>query len=343
LTQGFVAALPLAAAAAILFAMRFIVGLASAPSVPAGARIIANWFPTRERGMATAIANASQYFSLVVFAPLMGWLVHELSWPWVFYAMGGLGLCVALAFPFVVHSPLRHPRINAAERTAIEDGGALVHIEQRATVSHFTWNNLRQILANRMLLGVYLGQYCVGVLTYFFVTWFPIYLVQSRGFTVLEAGMMTAVPALCGFAGGVLGGLVSDFILRRTGSLTRARKWPVLAGMLLVLLIGACDFTTSSVLIIAFMSLAFFGKGFAALGWTVISDTSPKELVGVTGGVFNTVSNLPGIVTPIVIGHLVARLGSFDWALAFVAVHGLIAIFAYFVIVPRIERIELAG
>jgi ACS family glucarate transporter-like MFS transporter len=341
LTQGWVGLLPFSVAVSAMFAMRFIVGLASAPSVPAGARIIASWFPARERGMATAVANASQYFSLVAFAPLMGWLVQALSWPWVFYAMGALGLGVALVFPLVVRSPVRHPRINQAERREIEDGGALVHIEQRATVSHFTLSNLRQIIVNRMLLGVYLGQYCVGVLTYFFVTWFPIYLVQHTGFSVLQAGVITAVPALCGFAGGILGGITSDAILRRTGSLTRARKWPVLAGMLLVLLIAACDFTTSPGLIILFMSLAFFGKGFAALGWTVISDVSPRQLVGVTGGVFNTVSNVPGIVTPIAIGYIVARLGSFDWALAFVAVHGLIAIFAYFVIVPQIVRVEL--
>lgn len=341
LAQGWTAALPLSAAAAALFGMRFIVGLASAPSVPGGARIIASWFPARERGMAMAIANASQYFSLVAFAPLMGWLVLVLSWPWVFYVMGTLGLCVALIFPVIVRSPLRHPLANDAERAAIEQGGALVHIEQRSTVSHFTWHNLRRIIANRMLMGVYLGQYCVGVLTYFFVTWFPIYLVQQRGMSVLAAGFVTAVPALCGFAGGILGGLASDAILRRSGSLTHARKWPVLAGMLLALLVVACDFTDSRVLVVIFMSLAFFGKGFAALGWTVISDTSPRELVGVTGGVFNTVGNLSGIITPIVIGYIFARLGSFDWALAFVAAHGLIAIFAYFVIVPGIARIEL--
>jgi ACS family glucarate transporter-like MFS transporter len=165
--------------------------------------------------------------------------------------------------------------------------------------------------------------------------------VQQRGLSVLAAGFMTAIPALCGFAGGILGGLASDVLLRRTGSLTQARKWPVLIGMLLALLIVACNFTQSRTLVIVFMSLAFFGKSFAALGWTVISDTSPKELVGVTGGVFNTVGNLSGIITPIVIGHIFARLGSFDWALAFVAVHGLIAIFAYFVIVPDIARVEL--
>jgi ACS family glucarate transporter-like MFS transporter len=342
LVQGWAGLFSGLSAAILLFVMRFLEGIASAPSVPANARIAASWFPASERGLATAIFNASQYFSLVAFAPLMGWLVHRYGWPWVFFVMGGLGLAAAAVLPFVVRSPLQSPLINVAELAYIERGGALVHIERRSTVTHFTWQNVRQLIVNRMLLGVYLGQYCVGVLTYFFVTWFPIYLVQQRGLSILKAGLMTAVPAICGFAGGISGGVLSDAILRRTGSLTAARKAPVLIGMTMAALIVACNFTTSQAAVIVLMSIAFFGKGLAALGWTVISDVSPKELVGVTGGVFNTVSNVPGIVTPIVIGYTVARLGSFDWALAFVAAHCLIAIFAYFVVVQKIERLELA-
>lgn len=341
LIQGFVGLLPVGSAVLALFAMRFIVGLAAAPGVPANARITANWFPTAERGLATAIFNSSQYFSLVVFAPLMGWLVHAFSWPWVFYVMGGLGLAAAIAFPFVVKGPLSHPLVNKAESDYIERGGALVHIENGGGAAAFTWHNVRQIIANRMLLGVYLGQYCVGVLTYFFVTWFPIYLVQQRGMSILQAGFVTAIPAICGFAGGISGGVISDMILHRTGSLTAARKTPILIGMLLATLIVACNYTSSQFLVILFMSVAFFGKGLAALGWTVISDTSPKELVGVTGGVFNTVSNLPGIVTPIVIGYIVATLGSFDWALVFVGAHCVVMIVAYFAVVPKIQRLEL--
>jgi len=342
LVQGWAGLFSGLTAAVLLFVMRFAEGVASAPSIPANARIAASWFPASERGLATAIFNASQYFSLVAFAPLMGWLVHRFGWPWVFYVMGGLGLAAAAVLPFVVRSPLKSPLINEAELSYIERGGALVHIEGRSAVTHFTWQNVRQLIVNRMLLGVYLGQYCVGALTYFFVTWLPIYLVEQRGLSILNAGLLTAVPAICGFAGGISGGVLSDAILRRTGSLTIARKAPVLIGMAMAALIVACNFTASQTAVIVLMSIAFFGKGLAALGWTVISDVSPKELVGVTGGVFNTVSNIPGIVTPIVIGYIVARLGSFDWALVFVAAHCLIAVFAYFVVVQSIERIELA-
>ena len=343
LVQGFAGMWHGAMAVTALFAMRFAVGLASAPAVPANARIVANWFPSYERGTATAIFNSTQYFALVAFAPLMGWLVHTFSWPSVFYVMGGLGLVAAVFFARLVQSPKTHPLINSGEFEVIRAGGALVDIEDKSLRggANFTWHNVRQVLANRMLIGIYLGQYCVNVLTYFFTTWFPIYLIQQRHMSILQAGIYTAIPAICGFVGGVLGGVISDYLVKRTGSLTYGRKAPILVGMLLATLIIACNYVDSQAMVILFMSIAFFGKGVASLGWAVVSDVSPKELVGVTGGIFNMAGNTAGIVTPIVIGYIVAELGSFDWALVFVGAHCILTILAFFLIVQKIERIQL--
>jgi ACS family glucarate transporter-like MFS transporter len=146
---------------------------------------------------------------------------------------------------------------------------------------------------------------------------------------------------LFGFTGGVLGGLFSDYLLRKTGSATIARKTPLLIGMALACSIVACNFVDTEWMIISFMALAFFGKGMGSLGWAIISDTSPKEFVGVTGGIFNTCGNTAGIVTPIVIGYLVGASGNFDNALMFVGAHCVLVIVAYFFIVGRIERLEL--
>src|ERR1700744_4184113 len=102
-----------------------------------------------------------------------------------------------------------------------------------------------------------------------------------------------------------------------------------------------CTSTNSQSLMLVFMCCAFFGKGFAALGWAVISDTSPRQLVGVTGGIFNMAGTLAGIVTPIVIGYIIDRTHSYSLGLVFVGVHCLITILAYFLIVQKIERLEL--
>jgi ACS family glucarate transporter-like MFS transporter len=330
-------------AATLLFAMRFAVGLGESPSFPANARIVAAWFPGSERGTASAIFNSAQYFSLVAFAPLMGWLAHVFGWRSVFWVMGAIGVVAALALAKLIHSPLTHPSVNKAEIDYIEAGGGLVRMEEKnaANGAAFNWPNVKQVLTNRMLLGVYLGQYCINVLTYFFVTWFPIYLVKERGLSILQAGFTAALPALCGFAGGILGGMISDGLLKKTGNLDIARKTPLLLGMVLATCIILCNFVEQEWLVIVIMAAAFFGKGVASLGWAVVADTSPKEMAGVTGGIFNTFGNVAGIVTPIVIGYIVKATGSFDGALIFVGVHCVICILAYFLIVGKIQRLEL--
>jgi ACS family glucarate transporter-like MFS transporter len=340
--QGFVGWFPIISAVATLFVLRFLVGLAEAPSFPGNARLVAAWFPGPERGTASAIFNSAQYFSLVAFAPLMGWLAHSFGWRSVFWAMGLLGILAALVFLRYIHSPVRHPAINQAELDHIEAGGGLVRMEEaKAGPRTFTWPNVRRLLANRMMLGIYLGQYCINVLTYFFVTWFPIYLVKERGLNIMEAGFAAAAPAMCGFVGGLVGGFASDAILKRTGNLDLARKGPLVAGMLLATAIIACVWVEAEWLVIVLMAVAFFGKGVASLGWAVMADVAPKQLAGLSGGVFNMFGNIAGIVTPIVVGFIVGATGSFDWALVFVGAHCLLTIFAFLVIVGPIRRLEL--
>lgn len=347
LMQGLTAGLIGLTAVVVLFALRFLVGLAEAPSFPGNARIVAAWFPKSERGTASAIFNSAQYFSLVAFAPLMGWIAHTFAWRWVFVVMGAFGLVAAFVFVRFLHSPSRHPKVNQAELDYIEAGGGLVHMDEtlapdvEKAPSLFTWANVKQLLTSRMMLGIYLAQYCINVLTYFFATWFPIYLVKERGLNIMEAGFAAVAPALCGFVGGVLGGYISDQLLKRTGSTTFARKAPILVGMLLASLIITCVYIEQEWLVVVVMAVSFFGKGVASLGWAVVSDTAPRSLAGVTGGVFNTFGNIAGIVTPIVIGYIVQGTGSFDGALIFVGAHCALTIVAYFLIVGKIERLEL--
>jgi ACS family glucarate transporter-like MFS transporter len=115
----------------------------------------------------------------------------------------------------------------------------------------------------------------------------------------------------------------------------------LIAGMLLSVTMIACNYTNVQALAMFLMSLAFFGNGFGALGRTVIADASPKELIGLNGGLFNLFGNMAGITMPIVIGYLVKKTGSFNDALIFVGVTVLESIFSYVVIVGEIKRLEL--
>jgi len=342
---GFAGFLPATAAFAAIFGLRLLSGLAQSPVFPGNGRIVASWFPTAERGRASAIFNSSQYFSLVLFAPLLGEITDKWGWKACFWCMGAAGLALGWVWQRTIHGVKGHPRINQAEAEHIEQGGGLTSIDVGAggkqETPRLTLAAVRVLLSNRMLVGIYIGQYCITTLTWFFLTWFPVYLSTARHLSIVKTGVLSAVPALCGMVGGISGGVVSDKLLRAGYSLSFARKAPIVAGMLLSVAMIGCNYTNAQGLVMVLMSLAFFGKGFGALGWTVIADTSPKALIGINGGLFNLFGNVAGITTPIFIGYIVKRTGSFHDALIFVAGMALLAIVAYVWIVGDIERLQL--
>lgn len=342
--QGFVDMVPLAYAGISMFIMRFMLGFSEAPSFPANARIVAAWFPTKERGTASAIFNSAQYFSLALFSPLLGWLTFAWGWEHVFTVMGGIGFVLTFLWVKFIHNPTDHPRMSKEELDYITKGGAVVDMDHKkpgAVVEGPKLHYIKQLLTNRMMLGVFFGQYFINTITWFFLTWFPIYLVQDKGMSILKVGMVASIPALCGFAGGVLGGVFSDSLIKRGYSLTVARKIPIVLGMLLASTIILCNYTDSTALVVTLMAFAFFGKGFGALGWPVIADTAPKEMVGLCGAVFNVFGNVASIVTPLVIGYLVSELHSFNAALIFVGCSALMAMVCYLFVVGDIKRMEL--
>lgn len=330
----------------MLFTFRFLMGFAEAPSFPGNSRITAAWFPAKERATAVSIFNSAQYFATVIFAPIMGWLTYEYGWQSVFFFMGGLGIVISLVTLIIIRNPKDHPWANEEEVQYIAEGGGLVDMDQQKDSSGKKLqgpklNFLAQLITNRMLLGVYLGQYCINCLTFFFITWFPIYLATERGMNIKEVGFAAAIPAICGFVGGISGGVFSDFLMRKTGSLSIARKTPIVLGMLFSMTMIFCNYVDSIALVILFMSMAFFGKGVGALGWAVMADTAPKEISGLAGGLFNMFGNASSIISPIIIGYIVAWTGRFEWALVFVAAHAFIAAFSYLVLVGPIKRMEL--
>ncbi|GJI94244.1 MFS transporter [Duganella caerulea] len=333
------------AAVVLLFVLRLLVGAAEAPSFPGNSRIASSWFPTHERGLAAAVFNSAQYFATVLFAPIMGWLVHSYGWQSVFFVMGALGIFMAFVWLKTIYGPKDHPGISASELQYIQQGGALVDLESGAHAAQPAQVNtmacIKELLCSRMLLGVYIGQYCITTLTYFFLTWFPVYLVQERHMTILKAGFVASLPAIAGFLGGVSGGWLSDRLNKAGYSLSVSRKLPIVIGMVLSMSMIACNYIETDMLVVAIMSLAFFGKGIGALGWAVVSDTSPKEAGGLSGALFNTFGNTAGITTPIVIGYIVQNTGSFSGALVFVGANAAMAIFSYLFIVGDIKRVSL--
>ncbi|EIK96161.1 glucarate transporter [Pseudomonas sp. M47T1] len=339
---GSVALMPVGVAFFAIFALRFLVGVAEAPCFPANSKIVSLWFPTAERGTATSIFNASQYFAAVVFTPLLAWISTRWGWPWIFYVMGAAGVAIGVVFMARIKAPVEHPALSRAELEVMRQGGASLREHAAAPGKpqgwHDTWASARALLGQRMFLGIYLAQFCISTLTFFFLTWFPVYLVQQRGLSILNAGLLAAIPAIFGFIGGISGGLVSDWMLRKGLSLTLARKLPIFVGMALSMSMMVCNYVHTDALVVVFMALAFFGKGMGALGWAIIADVSPKRSAGMNGAIFNTFGSIAGIVTPVVIGYMVQAMGSFNGALIYVALNAAGAFVSYLFIVGPLRR-----
>jgi ACS family glucarate transporter-like MFS transporter len=335
--QGFVGYFSFAFA--ILFVLRFLMGIAESPAFPANSRLTVMWFPTSERGIATSVYQSAQYFALAVFTPLMTWTVHMWGWHYIFFWTGAIGVIIAFYWLKYVREPKNHKRVNQAELDYIQVGGGLADLGDSKT--QIKWSDVRMLIRNRMMFGVYLGQFCLTTITWFFLTWFPTYLIEAKGMSILQVGLVAAIPAIAGCVGGMLGGVWTDWLLKRGHSLTVARKTPIILGLLFSSSIIMANYVSSEIVVIAVMSLAFFAKGIGNLGWCIIGDTSPKEMMGISGGIFNFCGNVASIVTPLAIGYILKATSSFDGALLYVGLVGFIGAMSYLLIVGEIKRLEL--
>jgi ACS family D-galactonate transporter-like MFS transporter len=323
-----------------LIATRIGVGVFEAPCFPANSRVLATWFPQRERARANAVYSFGQYVGLGFLSVPLFWITQRFGWRGLFIVVGMFGMAFGLVWWLLYRNPTESATVNRAELDYIEAGGGG---EYTGEPVRFKWSHIRLLLSQRQIVGASIGQFGGNSTQVFFVTWFPTYLVTARGMTFIQAGFMTSLPYIGASIGVILGGWISDAILKRTGSANLARKLPIVSGMLLASTIVAANYVPvgNNAAVILVMSIAFFGQGMTNLGWTVVSDVAPKKLIGLTGGIFNLSANLAGIVTPLVIGVAFQLTGSFVGPLLYVGVVALIGAFSYSVILGDIHRLDV--
>jgi ACS family D-galactonate transporter-like MFS transporter len=156
----------------------------------------------------------------------------------------------------------------------------------------------------------------------------------------IKIGIYASIPYIAGFFGILFAGCLTDWLLART-SLNVARKLPVIAGLLLASTIISVNYVSNNQLVLAILSVAFFGQAMSSSGWAVLSEVAPKGLLGLVGGIFSFFANLSGIVVPIVIGFIVQATGSFVGALAFIGIVAAIGAIAWIFIIGDIRRLDI--
>ena len=170
----------------VLVILRLMMGAIEAPAFPANSRLSVQWFPNKERGFVTSVYQAAQYISLGIITPLMTIILHNLSWHYVFYYIGAIGVVLGIFWLVKVRDPSHHPKINQQELDYIRDGGGEPELGTKKTQQKLTLAQIKSVCVNRMMIGVYIGQFCVTSITWFFLTWFPTYLYQAKGMSILK-------------------------------------------------------------------------------------------------------------------------------------------------------------
>ncbi len=324
-----------------LIFFRLGVGASEVPSYPMNNRIITTWLPEKERATAVGVYISGQYVGLAFLAPVLVWLQSEFGWRFMFILTGGIGVLWAIGFWILYKEPLKS-RANEAEIDYIREGGGRPEWVKKDNARETKAGDVvpfSRLLKSRKLWGLviaHMGETCAN---WFFLTWFPIYLVKYRHIEFIKVGFMATLPFAAAWCGVLLSGYLSDKLLQKGFSLTFARKAPIITGLLLATSITGANYAETPALIVFFMSVAFFGSGLAAISWSVVSSIAPVNLTGITGGIFNFVGTSMGILVPILIGFLVSD-GNFAPALVFVGGMALLSIFSWIFIMGKIERVK---
>jgi len=326
-----------------LLGLRLALGVAETPAFPANNALVSRWFPTKERGFATGAYTAGEYVGLAIAAPLLAWMAVTYGWHSVFYLTGGLGIVFALVWLlFIRDSPQSDKRVSRSEIALIESGGGAVKAAHSEGGEHAKFSDIPKLLRHKRMVGALIGQFANTSTLFFFLTWFPTYLVEQKHFTLLKAGIMVTIPYLVALVGTLAAGSWSDWMLRRGVATTIARKTPIISGLILSMIVIFDNFVNNPALVIMFFSIAFFAQGMAsATVWALLSDIAPAKQLGLTGGLFNFFANAGGALSPLVIGFIVGATGSFAYGLVYIAVIAGIGALSYIFLVDRVERIVL--
>jgi MFS family permease len=314
---------------ASLVALRWLFGMGEAGVLPSLTRAFGRWLPARERGRAFGLTIMAAALGGALTQPLVVALLERFTWRQAFPIFGAVGVVWAAAwFAWFRDDPRRHRGVNAAELAAIAgDAGA----DDAPAHPRVPW----RALGGRSLLALYAMYFGAIYGWYFYLTWLPTYLLRARGFDLKAVGWLAALPLLSIAAGSLVGGALSDVLVRRFGSRAGLRL-PGLVGLPLAAVAILAAIAAREPHHAAWFLAA--AAGLAALGvapaWSVCLAIGGRH-AGVVSGAMNTFGNLGGVASPIAVGLALEWWGSFDTPLYSVAILYAFAALCWLAIDPR--------
>ena len=314
----------------ILMVLRFLMGAAQAPFYPVtGGGTTCNWFPVNGWALPNGLSNTGLTLGAAATGPLIVWLIQWGGWRASFLLTAPLGFLIAAIWWWYARDrPSEHPRVSESELVLINAGRSA---DQTCEIRPGAW---KQVIRHREVMLLTVSYFSSNYVFYFFFNWLFIYLVDSRGFKILEGGFYAAAPWITGAVGATAGGILADAWSKRWG-IRRGTRTAAVAGLLVsAVLIVAAAMARDPVTAVVFLSLCLAGQQFAegAFWAATISASGPHASAGC--GVLNTGGNVVGGIGALMVPLTVKYLG-WPIALATGSVFAIVAALLWFFIKPE--------
>jgi len=324
--------LPLIPATVLGFsAARFALGLAEGGNFPAAVKTVSEWFPKKERALATGVFNAGSNVGALAAPLLVPWLTLAFGWPTAFLATGALGLAWLVAWWVYYESPEKHPRLSPRE---------LAHIRSDPPdpVVRIPWVTL---LRYRQTWAFVVGMFLVAPIWWFYLFWIPDFLNKRHGLDLLHLGPPLVVIYLMTDVGSIGGGWLSSWLLKRGWTVNAARKTAMLVCALCVVPVFAASSVSSLWVATILVGLAASAhQGFAANLYTLVSDTAPRQVVSSIVGIGGMAGAVGGMFVAKLAGYILEWTGEYRVLFAIAAGAYLVSLLVIHLLNPRLEPME---
>jgi ACS family hexuronate transporter-like MFS transporter len=311
---------------------RFVLGIGEAGNFPAAIKTVAEWFPRKERALATGIFNAGTNVGAIVTPAIVPFIAVRFGWEWAFIGTGVAGLAWLVIWQLMYQPPDDHPHVTAAEV-------AYIRSDPPETTTRVPWLTL---IPHRQTWAFAIGKLMTDPIWWLYLFWMPDFFSRNYGLSLLELGPPIIVIYLVADIGSVGGGWLSSSLIRRGWSVNAARKTAMLICALAVVPVIFASRVTSMWEAVALISLAASAhQGWSANLFTLTSDMFPRHAVGSVVGIGGFAGAVGGMVIAKITGYILQTTGSYLPVFIIAGTTYLVTLLVMHLLVPRLEPAKL--